>query len=88
MAGDADDALGVDRRAGPGEDLAGLLVLDEHARPLEDLQGPEMDVGQVVFGQHAELDAFTAHAPCLMVAFHGRTSLLIGDCSEWSFMWW
>ena len=64
VAGDADDAsCRVDRGAGPGEDLAGLLVLHEHAGPLEDLERPEVDVGEVVVGQHPELDAVPASAP-------------------------
>ena len=76
VAGDADDAPGVDRRAGPGEDLAGLLVLDEHAGPLQDFERPEMDVGEVVVGQYAELAAVAACASRMGVPSHGRTSLV------------
>ena len=74
MAGDADDAPGVDRRAGASEDLAGLFVLDIHAGPFQDFERPKMDVGEVVVGQYAELAAVAACASRMGVPSHERTS--------------
>ena len=50
-------ALTIDVRPGVREDLQGLVVFDEHPRLREHLERRQVDLAQLVVGEHLEPEA-------------------------------
>ena len=82
--------LAVDLGAGRGEDLPGLVVLDEDARARQHLERRAVDLPQLVVGEHLEPEAAALARSRARVPDHGQppavrslnfSTLLIGTSS-------
>ena len=76
---DAHDAgLAVDAAAAVLEDVPRLVVLDEDAGALEDLERGEVDVVELGVGEDVEAQSAASRAAGVQVAFHTCSSCLFG----------
>ncbi len=83
-------ALAIDIRPGVREDLQGLVVFDEDARVREHLQRRQMDLVELVVGEHLEPEAAALARARARISSHGQppavrslnfSTLLIGTSS-------